>query len=125
MNVDRARDAHAKAAVLAEALPYIREFSGRTVVIKYGGNAMTEPGLAELFAQDVVLMRLVGMNPVVVHGGVINAYLAATFGMTSSWFTLIENTSVTVVLAGAERHVLVAVNDCHHLYDPVVRRPAP
>ena len=62
---------------------------------------------------------------VVVHGGVINAYLAATFGMTSSWFTLIENTSVTVVLAGAERHVLVAVNDCHHLYDPVVRRPAP
>jgi len=69
MTDDRARDAHDKAAVLAEALPYIREFSGRTVVIKYGGNAMTEPGLAELFAQDVVLMRLVGMNPVVVHGG--------------------------------------------------------
>ena len=44
----------------------------------------------------------------------------ATFGMTSSWFTLIENTSVTVVLAGTERPVLVAVNDCHHLYDPVV-----
>lgn len=65
----RARDAHAKAAVLAEALPYIREFTGRTVVIKYGGHAMDEPGLAELFAQDVVLMRLVGMNPVVVHGG--------------------------------------------------------
>ena len=66
---DRAQDAHAKAAVLAEALPYIREFAGRTVVIKYGGHAMEEPGLAELFAQDVVLMRLVGMNPVVVHGG--------------------------------------------------------
>jgi acetylglutamate kinase len=66
---DRARDAHAKAAVLAEALPYIREFSGKTVVIKYGGHAMDDPALAELFAQDVVLMRLVGMNPVVVHGG--------------------------------------------------------
>jgi acetylglutamate kinase len=66
---DRTRDAHAKAAVLAEALPYIREFTGRTVVIKYGGHAMNEPGLADLFAQDVVLMRLVGMNPVVVHGG--------------------------------------------------------
>jgi len=65
----RARDAHAKAAVLAEALPYIREFSGKTVVIKYGGHAMENPELAELFAQDVVLMRLVGMNPVVVHGG--------------------------------------------------------
>ena len=65
----RARDAHAKAAVLAEALPYIREFSGKTVVIKYGGHAMENPALAELFAQDVVLMRLVGMNPVVVHGG--------------------------------------------------------
>ena len=65
----RIRDAHAKAAVLAEALPYIREFSGRTVVIKYGGHAMERPELADLFAQDVVLMRLVGMNPVVVHGG--------------------------------------------------------
>jgi len=50
-------------------LPYIREFSGRTVVIKYGGHAMDDPALADLFAQDVVLMRLVGMNPVVVHGG--------------------------------------------------------
>jgi acetylglutamate kinase len=69
MTVDRTRDAHAKAAVLAEALPYIREFTGRTIVIKYGGHAMNEPGLADLFAQDVVLMRLVGMNPVIVHGG--------------------------------------------------------
>ena len=58
-----------KAAILAEALPYIREFSGKTVVIKYGGSAMEDPALADLFAQDVVLMRLVGMNPVVVHGG--------------------------------------------------------
>ena len=65
----RVRDAGAKATILAEALPYIREFSGKTVVIKYGGHSMDEPELAELFAQDVVLMRLVGMNPVVVHGG--------------------------------------------------------
>jgi acetylglutamate kinase len=55
--------------VLAEALPYIREFAGTTVVIKYGGHAMEDPALADLFAQDVVLMRLVGINPVVVHGG--------------------------------------------------------
>jgi acetylglutamate kinase len=66
---ERARDAHAKAAVLAEALPYIREFTGKTVVIKYGGHAMEDPATAELFAQDVVLMRLVGKNPVIVHGG--------------------------------------------------------
>ena len=65
----RVQDAGAKATILAEALPYIREFSGKTVVIKYGGSAMEDPDLAHLFAQDVVLMRLVGMNPVVVHGG--------------------------------------------------------
>jgi acetylglutamate kinase len=65
----RLADAHEKAATLAEALPYIREFAGRTVVVKYGGHAMDDPALADLFAQDMVLMRLVGMNPVVVHGG--------------------------------------------------------
>jgi acetylglutamate kinase len=65
----RALEAGAKAHVLAEALPYIREFSGKTVVIKYGGHAMADAALADLFAQDVVLMRLVGMSPVVVHGG--------------------------------------------------------
>ena len=65
----RAAGAEEKAHVLAEALPYIREFSGKTIVIKYGGHAMEDPALADLFAQDVVLMRLVGMNPVVVHGG--------------------------------------------------------
>ena len=63
------RDPRRRRGVLAEALPYIREFAGRTVVIKYGGHAMDDPALADLFAQDVVLMRLVGMNPVVVHGG--------------------------------------------------------
>ncbi|MEW6523991.1 MAG: acetylglutamate kinase [Bacillota bacterium] len=55
--------------VLIEALPYIQRFSGKTIVIKYGGNAMTDPGLASAVAQDVVLMRCVGMNPVLVHGG--------------------------------------------------------
>lgn len=65
----RRLDAGTKAAVLAEALPYIREFSGRTVVVKVGGHAMEDPALLARFAQDVVLMRLVGMRPVVVHGG--------------------------------------------------------
>jgi acetylglutamate kinase len=66
---ERVKDAGEKATILAEALPYIREFSGRTVVIKYGGHAMENAELADLFATDVVMMRLVGMNPVVVHGG--------------------------------------------------------
>ena len=56
-------------ATLLEALPYIREFHGKTVVIKYGGAAMTDPSLKEEFARDVVLLKYVGMNPVVVHGG--------------------------------------------------------
>jgi acetylglutamate kinase len=58
-----------KAEILAEALPYIRRFHGRTIVIKYGGNAMTDENLKKSFAHDVVLLKLVGMNPVVVHGG--------------------------------------------------------
>jgi len=58
-----------KSDVLVEALPYIQRFRGRVVVVKYGGAAMTDPDLAALFAQDVVLMRSVGMRPVVVHGG--------------------------------------------------------
>lgn len=58
-----------KAHTLAEALPYIKRFFDKTIVIKYGGNAMTDPKLKECFASDVVLLKLVGMNPVVVHGG--------------------------------------------------------
>ena len=58
-----------KAEVLAEALPYIRRFHGKTIVVKYGGNAMTEEKLKKSFAHDVVLLKLVGLNPVVVHGG--------------------------------------------------------
>jgi acetylglutamate kinase len=58
-----------KAEILSEALPYIRKFHGKTIVIKYGGNAMTDPALQQDFAEDVVLLKLVCMNPVVVHGG--------------------------------------------------------
>jgi len=58
-----------KAQILAEALPYIRAYHGKTIVIKYGGNAMIEERLKESFARDVILLKLVGMNPVVVHGG--------------------------------------------------------
>ncbi len=61
--------AAAKAQILGEALPYIRRFSGSTFVIKYGGNAMTEAHLKEGFAKDVTLLKLVGINPVIVHGG--------------------------------------------------------
>ena len=58
-----------QAEILAQALPYIRRFHGKTLVIKYGGNAMTDPALQQDFAEDVVLLKLVGMNPIVVHGG--------------------------------------------------------
>ena len=62
-------NASEKVAILSEALPYIREFSGATLVIKYGGNAMTDEDLKIGFAKDIALLKLVGMNPVVVHGG--------------------------------------------------------
>ncbi|MDA8093208.1 MAG: acetylglutamate kinase [Betaproteobacteria bacterium] len=64
-----ASTAQEKAQVLSEALPYIQRFFGKTIVIKYGGNAMTDEGLKQGFARDVVLLKLVGMNPVIVHGG--------------------------------------------------------
>ena len=57
------------ASVLSEALPYIQKFTGKTVVVKYGGNAMTEVALKTSFAADIVMMKLVGINPIVVHGG--------------------------------------------------------
>ncbi|MDA0360895.1 MAG: acetylglutamate kinase [Proteobacteria bacterium] len=62
-------EAHKKAQILAEALPYIKRFHGKTIVIKYGGNAMIDDGLKQSFARDVVLLKLVGMHPVIVHGG--------------------------------------------------------
>jgi acetylglutamate kinase len=58
-----------KADILSEALPYIRRFHGKTIVVKYGGNAMVDEKLQQSFAHDVVLLKLVGMNPIVVHGG--------------------------------------------------------
>ena len=57
------------ARVLTEALPYIQRFSGQTMVVKYGGNAMIDPALQESFARDIVLLKAVGVNPIVVHGG--------------------------------------------------------
>ena len=62
-------NAAVKAQILAEALPYIQRFHDKTIIIKYGGNAMTEPHLKAGFARDVVMLKLVGMNPVIVHGG--------------------------------------------------------
>src|SRR4051812_4815861 len=62
-------EAPEKARILAEALPYIRRFHGKTIVVKFGGNAMIDTALQADFARDVVLLKLVGMNPVVVHGG--------------------------------------------------------
>ena len=57
------------ASVLTEALPYIQRFTGKTIVVKYGGNAMIDEHLKNSFARDIVLMKLVGMQPIVVHGG--------------------------------------------------------
>ncbi|MDX1352116.1 MAG: acetylglutamate kinase [Thiomicrorhabdus sp.] len=68
MNLNK-QQAQNIASVLTEALPYIQRFSGKTIVVKYGGNAMTDEKLKQGFARDIVLMKLVGMNPVVVHGG--------------------------------------------------------
>ncbi|WP_428393752.1 acetylglutamate kinase [Lichenicoccus sp.] len=61
--------AHAQAATLASALPYLRRYAGDTIVIKYGGHAMGDPALSEAFSRDIALLKLVGVNPVVVHGG--------------------------------------------------------
>lgn len=66
LNLDSAKNI---AKVLTEALPYIQKFTGRTIVVKYGGNAMVDDVLKHSFARDIVLMKLVGMNPIVVHGG--------------------------------------------------------
>src|ERR671929_95642 len=63
------QDAMTKASVLASALPYMRRYAGRTVVVKYGGHAMSGAAEGDSFARDVVLLKQVGINPVVVHGG--------------------------------------------------------
>src|SRR5713226_9094788 len=64
-----AASAALKAQILAEALPYIQRFHDKAIVVKYGGNAMTEATLKSGFARDVVMLKLVGMNPIIVHGG--------------------------------------------------------
>ena len=69
MSTENTNHAQERAEILAEALPYIRKYAGATIVIKYGGNAMTDAALKEGFAKDVVLLKLCGMNTIVVHGG--------------------------------------------------------
>ena len=105
---------------LLEALPYIREFHGRTVVIKYGGAAMNDPALREDFARDVVLLKYVGMNPIVVHGGgpQINRMLERV-GIKSQFVHGLRVTDaatmeiVEMVLAGAINKAIVAdINEC-------------
>jgi acetylglutamate kinase len=68
-NIMQKRTAHQIADVLIEALPYIQRFKGKTIVVKFGGNAMVDEELKHSFARDIVLMKLVGLNPIVVHGG--------------------------------------------------------
>ncbi len=77
MDDDALRSASEQAAVLASALPFLRRYAGDTIVVKYGGHAMGDPSLAEAFGHDIALLKLVGVNPVVVHGGgpQINAML--------------------------------------------------
>src|SRR5580704_11258372 len=77
MRITQREDTMRDVGTLLEALPYIREFHGKTVVIKYGGAAMEDPALREEFARDVVLLKYVGLNPIVVHGGgpEITAYM--------------------------------------------------
>ena len=69
MNALQASDAFSTARTLSEALPYIQRYDNKTIVIKYGGHAMENEDLARMFAKDVVLLKLLGINPVVVHGG--------------------------------------------------------
>lgn len=80
------RTAHVIADVLIEALPYIQRFKGKTIVIKFGGNAMVDEALKNSFARDIVLMKLVGLNPIVVHGGGPQiGQLLAKLGKTSDF----------------------------------------
>ena len=69
MNQDLVKDGLEKAQVLIDALPYIREFNGNTVVIKYGGSSMLDPNINETIVQDIVMLKLVGLKPIIVHGG--------------------------------------------------------
>lgn len=110
-----ASTARAKADILAQALPYIRQFHGKTMVIKYGGNAMTDPALQQAFAEDVVLLKLVGINPVVVHGGGPQiASMLARLGIKSEFAAGLRITDaatieiVEMVLAGSINKQIVS-----------------
>jgi acetylglutamate kinase len=113
-------DALAKAEVLAEALPWLERFRGATVVVKYGGNAMTSPDLQRAFAEDVVFLRLAGLRPVVVHGGgpQINAMLAR-LGVASEFRSGLRVTTpevmevVRMVLTGQVQRDLVGLVNAH------------
>ena len=82
-----------KAEVLVEALPYMRRFFGKTVVIKYGGHAMTEDKLRASFAVDVVLLKFIGVKPVIVHGG--GPQIASTLARVGKESTFVEGLRVT------------------------------
>ena len=113
-------DALAKAEVLAEALPWLEQFRGATVVVKYGGNAMISPELQRSFAEDVVFLRLAGLRPVVVHGGgpQINAMLTR-LGVTSEFRAGLRVTTpeimdiVRMVLTGKVQRDLVGQVNAH------------
>lgn len=108
------------AETISQALPYMRRHSGATFVVKYGGHAMTDPKLGDLFARDIVLMKQVGMNPIVVHGGgpQINKMLARV-GIKSEFVNGLRVTDaatveiVEMVLAGSINKAIVAdINEC-------------
>ena len=108
------------AKILIEALPYIQQFHGKTIVIKYGGNAMIDDDLKSSFARDVVLLKLVGMNPVVVHGG--GPQISATLdklGITSDFIDGLRVTTkdtidvVEMVLGGSVNKEIVSLINSH------------
>jgi acetylglutamate kinase len=117
---DNPIDALHKSRILMEALPYIKRYYGRTVVVKYGGAAMEDPALAQSFANDIVLMRYVGMQPVVVHGGgpQVTAHIEklggrATFVDGYRVTTAQDLDVVRMVLAGVINKDIVALINRH------------
>jgi len=111
---------HQIAHVLIEALPYIKKFKGKTIVVKYGGNAMVDEALKHSFAQDIVLMKLVGLNPIVVHGGGPQiGHLLKRLGKTSTFIDGMRVTDsetmdvVEMVLGGAVNKDIVNLINQH------------
>lgn len=118
--MSQVKDPAMMASLLAEAMPYIQHFHGQTIVIKYGGNAMTDESLKRGFARDVVLMKLVGMNPVVVHGGGPQiGQLLARMGKKSEFVDGLRVTDsetidvVEMVLGGLVNKNIVALINAH------------